>query len=227
VRTLVVFCHPLTDSFNAALLVSALAGLGVAVNVADPLAAADLRARCAATRGALELAAGADTVRLLDLYGIGFDPVLSAGERVSYLSDTAANIAAVSVHVECLQWAQALVLVFPLWHYGMPAMLSGWFDRVWLPGVSFDVPPAKGARARALMRHVETFAVVTSSGSPAWWLALIGNPCRRQLMRGTRALFARRCRKRWLQLHNMNNATEADRAKFLLRVQRALALQAA
>jgi len=31
------------------------------------------------------------------------------------------------------------VQVFPVWNFGLPAMLKGFFDRVPLPGVSFDM----------------------------------------------------------------------------------------
>ena len=40
--------------------------------------------------------------------------------------------------MEKLQAAEALVLVFPTWWFGFPAMLKGWFDRVWAPGVAYD-----------------------------------------------------------------------------------------
>ena len=40
-------------------------------------------------------------------------------------------------YVERLRGAEALVLVFPVWNYGYPAILKGFFDRVFLPGVSF------------------------------------------------------------------------------------------
>jgi NAD(P)H dehydrogenase (quinone) len=39
--------------------------------------------------------------------------------------------------------AEALVLVYPVWNYGYPAILKGWFDRVFLPGVSFGLVDGK------------------------------------------------------------------------------------
>ena len=40
---------------------------------------------------------------------------------------------------EKLAWADAVVFSFPLWWYGMPAILKGWFDRVFVKGFAYDV----------------------------------------------------------------------------------------
>jgi len=39
--------------------------------------------------------------------------------------------------VERLLAAEGLVLVFPIWWFGFPAVLKGWFDRVWAPGFAY------------------------------------------------------------------------------------------
>ncbi len=49
-----------------------------------------------------------------------------------------------AVYVDALQRADALVFCFPTWWLGMPAILKGYFDRVWRPGVAFDVLPMAG-----------------------------------------------------------------------------------
>src|SRR5262245_56670373 len=106
-RVLVIFAHPLSDSYAAALrdtVVDALRG-------------------------------SAHMVDLCDLYREGFDPVLSAQEWRDY-RNTSDNIRAVSNHVERLRHAEGVIFVFPSWWYGMPAILKGYFDRVWLPGVA-------------------------------------------------------------------------------------------
>ena len=51
--------------------------------------------------------------------------------------DTSANVHGVEEYVAALRRAEALLLVYPTWWFGPPAMLKGWIDRVWLPGVAF------------------------------------------------------------------------------------------
>ena len=72
------------------------------------------------------------------------------------------------------------------------------------------------------LRHIRLFIGITTSGSPWWWLKLIGDPGRSLFMKGLRPLYAPRCRMRWLQLFNMNHVTVADREAFLARVRREL-----
>ncbi|GAB3843341.1 NAD(P)H-dependent oxidoreductase [Nesterenkonia populi] len=47
-----------------------------------------------------------------------------------------------------LRCADAVVVQFPLWWYGMPALLKGWFDRVFVSGFAFGKDPASGKRLR-------------------------------------------------------------------------------
>ena len=193
-KLLLVFCHPDPESFGAAIRRTA----------ADALRAAG------------------HELREIDLYAEGFDPVFSAAEMKTYLSDTQRNIDGVATHVEALRWAEGWVAVYPTWYYGLPAMLKGWLDRVWLPGVTFRIATGKERTIRGELSNIRLFVGITTSGSPWWWLKLIGDPGRSLLMKGLRPLYARNCRRRWMQLYNMNHATAEDRAGFLARVKREL-----
>ena len=82
-------------------------------------------------------AAGHD-VDLIDLYADRFDPVLSEEARRHY-HDASRNQAGLEDYVRRLKSADALVVQFPVWCFGMPAMLKGFFDRMILPGVAFDI----------------------------------------------------------------------------------------
>lgn len=195
-RLLIIYCHPVPTSFAHALFETATRALTTA---------------------------GHET-RSIDLYAEGFDPVMSRSERETYLTDPTGNAQRVQPHVDALLWAEGLVFVFPTWFYGPPAMLKGWFERVWLPGIAFGVPRYKGDTAQGKLGHIRRITVVTTSGSPWWWLRLIRDPGKSFFTRGLRPLFARGCRFEWLQLHNMNNATDADRAGFVTKVERQLSV---
>ena len=193
-RSLVVYCHPNPDSLSAALY--------------------------AATTEVLK--ARGDTLHCLDLYAEAFQPILTREERINYLTNPGFIEASVQAHADALKWCEHLVFVFPIWFYGPPAMLKGWLERVWLPGVAFFPPPEKGAVAVPGLRHITRLTVITHGGSPWWWLKLIGDPARRLFTRGLRALMAKRCKTTWLQLHNMNNVTRADCEAFIAKVQTTL-----
>lgn len=194
-RTLIVFAHPSAESYGAALL--------------------DLARRTLETQG--------HDLHVIDLYREGFDPVLSPEDWALYQSHPERLADKLRRHVDAMLWAESLVLIYPTWMYGPPAILKGWLERVWLPGVAFGIPSAKGKRPSGNLRNIVRFTVVTTSGSPWWWLRLIRDPNRSLMMRGFRMLFNRKCRTTWLQLHSMNHRTKADRLAFLDRVERKLA----
>ncbi len=102
-----------------------------------------------------------------NLYQSGFDPVLSATERKSYYSDRYQGELVARQQQELLH-AEILVLVFPTWWFGFPAILKGWFDRVWSPGVAFDHGQNFGP-IKPRLPGISRVFVVTSLGAP-WWI---------------------------------------------------------
>ena len=190
-RFLVVLAHPLKESFAASIAKTATAALE----------------------------AKGHSVDFLDLYAEDFDPRLTAAERGSYFGDTY-DSSAVAPLVARLQAADGLILVFPQWWFNLPAIMKGFLDRVLVPGMAFGTDAA-GGRLIPKLDNIKYFWVLTTTGSP-WWIAHIymGNPVRRILKRGVAKFCIRKPDFRMLSLHNMDQSTEARRARFLDRVRR-------
>jgi putative NADPH-quinone reductase len=186
-QILMIHAHPRADSLSAALRDAA--------------------------KAALE--AGGHDVELRDLYAEGFNPVLSSEERGRY-HDVPDNLQGIEDHVASLRRAEALVLVYPTWWYGMPAILKGWFDRVWSPGVAFNL--GAGAIEPALT-NIRKIAVVTTYGSPTWLLWYIGRLDRKLFGRGMRRLCAKDCKVEWVTLTSMDHRTRAEYDAFVQRVR--------
>lgn len=191
-RTLVVYCHPDAASFTSAVRDSALAALR---------------------------SAGHD-VRFTDLYEDEFDPVLSEAEHVNHLADPSTK-PAIARYVDDLRWCRSLVLIYPTWWAGQPAMLKGWIDRVWMHGVAWELA-AGSARLRPLLRNVRSITVVTTHGSSKWVNALEGEVGKRTVTRVLRSMCSRRCRTRWIALYGIDRSTDAQRQRFLARITRRL-----
>src|SRR5204862_20271 len=203
---------------------------GGAARILASVAAADAQKWAAGDPGSWALESHAVVARLhaaghevdhCDLYAEGFDPVLTAPERRAYNTPTP-DLAAVAAHIARLRAAEALVLCFPTWWYGMPAILKGWFDRVWTNGVAFTLPEGGGA-IRPALRNIRKFAVVTTYGSP-WWLMnlVLRAPIRAVLIGGLRRLCAPDCRWIFLALSNIDAGPPARCARLYAPGARAL-----
>ena len=193
-KTLIVIAHPLPDS-----LCQALAQVAIK-----------------------SLTAAGHEVMVENLYDAGFSPILTEAERQSYYR-LPFDASAIAGQVERLLATEALVLVFPTWWFGFPAMLKGWFDRVWGPGVAYDHASDLGPiRPRLLnLRHA---LAITSLGSP-WWVdrLLLWQPVRRILKIALLGTCAPACRFEMLSLYQAEKLDSAQVRRFSSRIERALA----
>lgn len=190
-HVLLVYCHPRADSFCALLRDTAASALRAANHI----------------------------VEVRDLYADGFVPAMSADERGRYYGSSP-DLNGIEHHIQALQRADALLLVYPTWWFGMPAMLKGWFDRVWVPGVAFRLRDAGGLEP--LLTNIRRLGVVTTYGSPRWLLWFIGWPDRRIVHNGFRSLCARKCRLDWIAMTGMDTCTAKQRKRFVAIVSRRL-----
>lgn len=190
-RVLVLFAHPCEESFAAALHAKAIDTLRKAGHEVDDC----------------------------DLYAEDFQPVLTATERRTY-HDTARNRDPVASYVERLQRAEALVIVSPVWNYGFPAILKGFFDRVFLPGVSFNLVDGQ---VRGSLHNIAKVVAITSYGGSRFKAILMSDPPRRVIMRMLRGVVKPFAPFRYLAHYAMNLSTDQSRAVFLAKVEKTLA----
>jgi putative NADPH-quinone reductase len=169
-----------------------------------------------------ELQNSGHEIRHHDLWAEEFNPVFTAYERLNHVGDVEEklkNLPELRQHVEDLQWCDALVLVYPTWWSGQPAMLKGWFDRVLMNGVAWVLPDG-AARIRPLLTNVRRLVVVTTHGSSKFVNALEGESGKRTVFRSVRLMLHRRVRCEWIAMYGVDNATLSQREKFSSRVRR-------
>jgi NAD(P)H dehydrogenase (quinone) len=108
VRILVVFAHPRRDSFTGRVLASFVAGLEEAGH----------------------------EIELADLYRENFQPLLVPEDYAQWHDrPMPADVLREQARVER---SEGIALVFPVWWWSMPAILKGWFDRVFSAGWAYS-----------------------------------------------------------------------------------------
>jgi NAD(P)H dehydrogenase (quinone) len=188
VRILVLFAHPVETSFGAA-----------------------LHAKVVET-----FSARGHKVDDCDLNAEGFDPIMTRQDRIEYY-DLSVNRRRVAPYVDRLLAAEALVFSFPVWNMGFPAILKGFVDKVFLPGVSFDLKD-DGAYLPRLF-NVKRLGVVCTYGGSRWKTFLAGDPPRRFLRRSMRFNCAPGASVDYLAHYDMDHTRPDHRAAFLSKVE--------
>jgi NAD(P)H dehydrogenase (quinone) len=125
----------------------------------------------------------------------------------------------VADYVGRLQKAEALVLSYPVWNFGFPAMLKGFFDRVFLPGVSFRLVDGK---VRPNLWNIRKLAAVTTYGGARYRAFMMGDPPRKIVKRVVRAVCHPAARPLYLTHYDMNRSTPQSRAAFIADVRKRL-----
>ena len=122
-KVLVVYWHPEPQSFNGAMF----------------------RTACEA------LARAGHEVKTSDLHEMNFNPVSGRNnfttvndpnyfkQQTEEMHATEMNgfSADIESEIEKLEWCDLLILQFPLWWFGLPAVLKGWVDRVFAMGRTY------------------------------------------------------------------------------------------
>ncbi|GLS40265.1 NAD(P)H dehydrogenase (quinone) [Mesorhizobium tianshanense] len=183
---LVLYAHPVETSFNAGLHRTIVERLTAAGHVVDDC----------------------------DLYAENFDPRLTRAERLGYHDARGADDPA-APYVERLQKADALVLSFPVWNFGYPAILKGFFDRVFLPGVSFKLVNGK---VQPSLHNIRKLAAVATYGGSRFRAMLMGDPPRKLVNRVLRATIKPGASVSYLAHYSMNLSTDETRKRFVAKV---------
>jgi putative NADPH-quinone reductase len=152
-----------------------------------------------------------DLVRTVTVSELDFDPLLRGGHGPDR------PLEADLQHVQALlRWCDHLVLLYPLWWGGMPALLKGFVDRAFTPGFAFSY--ADGGAPRRLLAGRSARLIVTMD-SLRWYQRLPLAPCQRTV-RKTLLEFCGFHPVRTTLLGPVHSSTPADRADWCRRAER-------
>lgn len=115
-------------------------------------------------------------VKVSDLYGMNFNPVgnrhdFLEAENPSYFKYQAEQVSAwkndsfeplLKAEMEKLEWCDTLIFHFPIWWFGLPAILKGWADRVLAMGFAYGA--GKGVYENGAFKGKTAFLCFTTGG---------------------------------------------------------------
>lgn len=127
-------------------------------------------------KGAEETNAQIEQINIADL---SFNPILKFGYRKR--TDLEPDLIKA---LDKIKAANHLVWVFPVWWAGYPAIMKGFIDRAFLPGITFQ--PIEGKPFPEKLLKGKTARLIITSDSPAWYDYLfMKRPAIRQFKKGT------------------------------------------
>jgi putative NADPH-quinone reductase len=101
-------------------------------------------------------------VRIIRLGELEFDPILHSGySAIQHLEPDLLGAQ------EAIRWAQHLVFIYPTWWGGLPALLKGFIDRVFLPGFAFKYRENSSLWDRLLTGR--SARLIVTMDSPPWY----------------------------------------------------------
>lgn len=115
-------------------------------------------------------------VKTTDLYALGFNPVGNKHDFKELKNDSFFKyqqeqvnafennlfVSEVKNEIEKFEWCDVLIFNFPLWWFGLPAILKGWVDRVFAMGVAYG--NGKGVYENGFYKQKTAFLTITTGG---------------------------------------------------------------
>lgn len=192
-RVLLIYAHPLADSLNSQIKSVVEEGLAIAGHDVD----------------------------LIDLYADGFNPVLSIQERGTYFANQFERQDLAAEYAKRLMACDGLIFIFPTWSMGPPAIISGFFDRVFGPDVSFRLDDEGTLHPN--LTHITKAAAIVTYGRERpilWWF---GDAPRRMMKRWLKWFLAPGARILFFGHYGLHKPRKSATKRFLKKVSLAMA----
>ncbi|WP_421616934.1 NAD(P)H-dependent oxidoreductase [Brevibacillus sp. TJ4] len=174
----------------------------------------DPKSYCSAlAQSYIEGAASASAqIRTIDLGQIAFEPNLRYGYRKRTELEDALKEAQ-----ESIRWAEHLVIIYPTWWGTMPAVLKGFFDRVFLPGFAYQYRENSPLWDKLLAG--KSARVIVTMDTPSWYNRLVYWRAGHLVMKRNILHFCGIKPVHITEIGPINSSTESKRAGWLQKIR--------
>ena len=161
-KTLIIYNHPHEGSFCSAIRDAVISGLDI----------------------------GGHEYKVINLDKDGFDPVMREKDLKAFVEGGRDSgmwpegvDSLVMNYVQKMQWAERIVMIFPIWWMSTPAMTKGFIDKVIFPGMVYKMESGKLVSMLSKLKQV---VIITTMNTPAAiYESNFGNSLEGSLIKGT------------------------------------------
>jgi NAD(P)H dehydrogenase (quinone) len=180
-NTLIIYAHSNTNSLNHAILENVTNGLNE-------------------TNQKYEI---------IDLYAEKFDPVLVIDEN--HRRRDLNNDPYTEKYRRKIELAERLIFIYPIWWYGVPAILKGFFDRVFVSGFAYKYD---GQLPQGLLKNKSAWVIYTID-SPSFFISLFRKNAEWTVVRDAILKFCGIKKIKRTRLASVKDSTAEKRQKWL------------
>ena len=147
---------------------------------------------CSAIREAVKngVKTAGDECKVINLDKDGFDPVMKEKDLGAFVKagrlgeEGLADIDPIIFkYKKKLEWAEHLVLIFPIWWMTMPALMKGFVDKVIFPSIAYNM---ENGKLKSRLKDLKQVTVITTMNTPAdIYKEYFGNSIEGSLIKGT------------------------------------------
>ncbi|USG63335.1 NAD(P)H-dependent oxidoreductase [Brevibacillus ruminantium] len=146
---------------------------------------------------------------LIDLYEEHFDPVLQINENKKRSEMKCDKV--MKKYQDLVREADHMIFLYPLWWYGPPAILKGFFDRVFVSGIAYTY---EGALPKGLLKAKSAWVMYTCD-SPGWFVQIIRRNAEWIVMRDGILKFCGIQKVKRFRFAGVKSSSEAKRKRWL------------
>lgn len=154
------------------------------------------------------------TVKTIDLYQDNFNPVLYF-DKVHRRRDLQFD-SETQAYRDAITHSDHIIFIFPIWWSGMPAILKGFIDRVFVQNFAYTYAPKKLIPIKLLKG--KTANIIVTHDTPYLFAKLVqkdyGKILKSQILQGMCGIKVTKL----LSLSNTKNSTLKQRQKFLKKI---------
>ena len=200
-KTLIIYNHPHEGSFCSAIRDAVISGLDI----------------------------GGHEYKVINLDKDGFDPVMREKDLKAFVEGGRDSgmwpegvDSLVMNYVQKMQWAERIVMIFPIWWMSTPAMTKGFIDKVIFPGMVYKMESGKLVSMLSKLKQV---VIITTMNTPAAiYESNFGNSLEGSLIKGTFNQIGIHDVK-WISINMVKQSDVATRKKWLEEIEKEFSMK--
>ena len=151
-----------------------------------------------------------DELTVIDLYKDNFNPAYDV-EELALFKEGKTKDSLVSIYQDILLQTEEIVIITPIWWNNIPAILKGFFDKVFKQGFAYE---NANLGVTGKLGHIKKVTVITTATSPKFYLKYFAGNC---INGSVKTCFKQVGIKKftWKHLGNIGKTSPEKRKKFL------------